>query len=310
LDTVQSSITFSLSDAVHAIGAIENLTLTGTEAINGTGNALDNVITGNSGNNIIAGLSGADTLDGGGGTDTATYAASSAGVNVSLTTGTGSGGDAQGDTLIKFENLTGSGFNDTLEGNSGNNVLAGGVGIDTVSYEYATAGVTVSLAITSAQATGGAGSDTLSGFENLTGSAYNDTLTGTSGANTIIGGAGDDTITGKGGADILTGGQGADSFVFTALADSAPSAKDLITDFVDGLDKIDLSAIDANTSTSGNQAFSYGGQNSNVVAHGVTWYESNGNTIVQADVNGNSAADFVVVLSGVNLNLHATDFIL
>jgi Ca2+-binding RTX toxin-like protein len=281
-----------------------------TEAINGTGNALDNVITGNSGNNIIAGLSGADTLDGGGGTDTATYAASSAGVNVSLTTGTGSGGDAQGDTLIKFENLTGSGFNDTLEGNSGNNVLAGGVGIDTVSYEYATAGVTVSLAITSAQATGGAGSDTLSGFENLTGSAYNDTLTGTSGANTIIGGAGDDTITGKGGADILTGGQGADSFVFTALADSAPSAKDLITDFVDGLDKIDLSAIDANTSTSGNQAFSYGGQNSNVVAHGVTWYESNGNTIVQADVNGNSAADFVVVLSGVNLNLHATDFIL
>jgi Ca2+-binding RTX toxin-like protein len=177
-----------------------------TEAINGTGNALDNVITGNSGNNIIAGLSGADTLDGGGGTDTATYAASSAGVNVSLTTGTGSGGDAQGDTLIKFENLTGSGFNDTLEGNSGNNVLAGGVGIDTVSYEYATAGVTVSLAITSAQATGGAGSDTLSGFENLTGSAYNDTLTGTSGANTIIGGAGDDTITGKGGADILTGG--------------------------------------------------------------------------------------------------------
>ena len=52
LDTVQSSITFSLSDAVHAIGAIENLTLTGTAAINGTGNALDNVITGNSGNNM------------------------------------------------------------------------------------------------------------------------------------------------------------------------------------------------------------------------------------------------------------------
>ena len=60
LDTVQSSITFSLSDAVHAIGAIENLTLTGTAAIDGTGNALANVITGNSGNNIIAGLGGAD----------------------------------------------------------------------------------------------------------------------------------------------------------------------------------------------------------------------------------------------------------
>ena len=151
LDTVQSSITFSLSDAVHAIGAVENLTLTGTSAINGTGNALANVITGNSGNNIIAGLGGADHLDGGGGTDTATYAASPAGVNVSLMTGVGSGGDADGDTLFNFENLTGSGFNDTLEGNSGNNVLVGGAGIDTISYEHATSGVTVNLAITSVQ---------------------------------------------------------------------------------------------------------------------------------------------------------------
>ncbi len=98
-DTVQSSITFSLSDALHAKGEIENLTLTGTAAINGTGNELANVITGNAANNILAGLGGADQLIGGAGTDTATYAASSAGVNVSLTTGLGSGGDAQGDTL-------------------------------------------------------------------------------------------------------------------------------------------------------------------------------------------------------------------
>jgi len=241
LDTVQSSITFSLSDAVHAIGAIENLTLTGTAAINGTGNALANVITGNSGNNIIAGLGGADHLDGGGGTDTATYAASSAGVNVSLMTGVGSGGDADGDTLFNFENLTGSGFNDTLEGNSGNNVLVGGAGIDTISYEHATSGVTVNLATTSVQATGGAGSDILSGFENITGSSLDDNLTGTSGANTIIGGGGADTIKGGGGADILTGGQGADRFVFAALTDSAPSARDLITDFVSGSDILDLS---------------------------------------------------------------------
>ena len=272
LDTVQSSITFSLSDAVHAIGAIENLTLTGTAAINGTGNALANVITGNSGNNIIAGLGGADNLDGGGGTDTATYAASSAGVNVSLMTGVGSGGDADGDTLFNFENLTGSGFNDTLEGNSGNNVLVGGAGIDTISYEHATSGVTVNLATTSAQATGGAGSDRLSGFENITGSSLDDSLTGTSGANTIIGGGGADTIQGGGGADTLTGGQGADKFVFAALTDSAPSARDLITDFVHGSDILDLSAIDANTSTKGNQAFFYGGQNTNAVAHSVTWY--------------------------------------
>jgi YVTN family beta-propeller protein len=128
-DTIQSSISFRLSDALHAIGAIENLTLTGTAAINGTGNALANVITGNSGNNILEGLGGADALDGGAGSsDTATYVASSGGVNVSLMTGIGSGGDAEGDLLLNFENLTGSAQNDTLEGNSGNNVLVGGAG--------------------------------------------------------------------------------------------------------------------------------------------------------------------------------------
>ena len=140
IDTIQSAITFSLSDAVHAKGAIENLTLTGTAAINGTGNALANVITGNTGNNILAGLGGADQLIGGAGTDTATYVASAAGVNVSLMTGLGSGGDAQGDTLATIENLTGSNFDDTLEGNAGINVLIGGLGIDTVSYANAAAG--------------------------------------------------------------------------------------------------------------------------------------------------------------------------
>src|SRR5262249_17411669 len=163
-----------------------------------------NVITGNSGNNVIAGLGGADILDGGGGTDTATYATSSAGVNVSLMTGLGIGGDAEGDSLSNFENLTGSGFSDTLEGNSGANVLNGGTGIDTVSYEHAIAAVTVNLATTSAQNTGGAGSDSLSNFENLLGSAFNDTLTGSGGANTIDGGAGNDTLKGGGGADVLT----------------------------------------------------------------------------------------------------------
>ena len=107
---------------------------------------------------------------------------------------------------------------------------------------------------TRAQATGGAGSDTLSGFENLTGSAFNDTLTGTSGVNTIIGGIGNDKIAGAGGADFLTGGVGADVFIFKAAADSAPGAADIITDFVAGTDKIDLSLIDANTALSGNQA--------------------------------------------------------
>src|SRR5207237_7278551 len=101
-------------------------------------------------------------------------------------------------------------------------------------------------------------------------------------------------------------------FLITETSDSSPSAPDLITDFVHGVDIIDLSAIDANTSSNagGNQAFSFGGQNSNVVANSVTWNASSGNTIVQADVDANTTAEFTVVLTGVSHNLTASDFIL
>jgi hypothetical protein len=68
--------------------------------------------------------------------------------------------------------------------------------------------------------------------------------------------------------------------------------------------------IDANTALSGNQAFLFGGANSNTVANSVTWFESGGNTVVQVDLNGNTTADIQIVLNGLNLNLHATDFLL
>src|SRR6185503_4030864 len=102
----------------------------------------------------------------------------------------------------------GSAANDTLEGDGGNNVLNGGAGIDTLSYEHATAGVTVNLALTVAQNTSGAGTDTLSSFENLTGSAFNDVLTGSTAANVLTGGAGNDTLNGGVGNDTLEGGSG------------------------------------------------------------------------------------------------------
>jgi Ca2+-binding RTX toxin-like protein len=223
VDTVQSSVTFTLADNV------ENLTLTGTSSTNGIGNALDNVITGNSGNNILAGLGGADRLLGGSsGTDTATYAASGAGVAVSLTTNVGHGGDAEGDTLSGIDNLTGSKYDDTLEGGSGTNILDGGAGIDTVTYEHASRGVTASLAITDQQSTG-MGFDRLLNFENITGSTFADTLTGNVGAN---------VLSGLGGADTLTGRGGADTFVFTQPADGI----DTVTDFVSGTDHLQVSA--------------------------------------------------------------------
>jgi serralysin len=64
VDEVKSSVTYTLlADA--AFGELEKLTLTGTTAVNGTGNMFDNIVTGNSGNNTLAGLAGNDTLDGG-----------------------------------------------------------------------------------------------------------------------------------------------------------------------------------------------------------------------------------------------------
>src|SRR4030095_10841558 len=98
IDIVKSSVSYTLGSNV------ENLVLMDGANINGTGNDEDNIISGNAGNNILAGLGGADILYGGSGNDTATFAASPAGVNVSLTTHSSSGGDAEGDALY-VENL-------------------------------------------------------------------------------------------------------------------------------------------------------------------------------------------------------------
>lgn len=137
IDLVRASANFTLTTAV------ENLTLVGRANINGTGNALANVITGNDGNNVIEGGAGADILDGGRGSDTLSYAGSIAGVVVNLHSRTATGGDAQGDRFANFENVMGSAHADQLIGNSGMNHLIGGGGADILS--------------------GGAGVDTLTG---------------------------------------------------------------------------------------------------------------------------------------------------
>ena len=117
---------------------------------------------------------------------------------VNITGGSGAdlliGGDGN-DTLI------GGAGGDTLIGNLGNDALIGGDGLDTASYETATAPVTVNL--TTRKATGAAGNDTLSTIENVIGSPFNDTITGDLLNNILNGGTGTDTITGNGGNDSI-----------------------------------------------------------------------------------------------------------
>ena len=219
-----AGVTVNLLTGLGSGGDAQGDTLSGIENI--TGGAFADVLTGDNGANTLVGGAGADVLVGGLGTDTADYSSSAAAVNVNLLTGSGAGGDAQGDTLATIENIIGSAFadtltgnavantldgrsgNDTLVGGAGADVLIGGAGRDTADYSLSGAGVTVSLQ-TGFGSGGDAQGDTLSGIENIIGSAFADVLTGDAGPNTLVGGAG---------ADALNGGAGTDTADYSSSA--------------------------------------------------------------------------------------------
>jgi Ca2+-binding RTX toxin-like protein len=218
-DTVQTNLTYTL------LGNFENLTLTGTSAINGTGNALDNILTGNGANNTLTGSGGNDTLDGGGGTDTMLGGAGNdtyfVDISADVTTENASEGadlvnSAVTRTLganIEMLFLTGTAGNSAtgntlanlLRGNSGINVIAGAGGTDILE--------------------GKDGNDTLSntsGNTLLNGGLGTDTLTGTSNNDILIGGLGNDALTTGTGADIIVfnKGDGADTVAVSTTKDN------------------------------------------------------------------------------------------
>lgn len=191
----------------HTLGSsIENLRLMGTNALNGTGNALNNIIWMNIGDNVVDG--GGDTVVGGARGDTVSYEyGATSGITLDLSkTGPQATGGSGTDTVFNVENVTGSNYSDLLSGNDGANILDGGWGVDTVTYANAAQGVEIDLSAQTAVVGGIV--DLVRNFENITGSSFDDTMTGDLGANSFNGGTGSDTVTyqnvlaGEGGVNV------------------------------------------------------------------------------------------------------------
>ncbi len=237
-DTVQSGISYTLTDNV------ENLTLTGTAAINGTGNALDNVITGNSANNVIDGGTGVDTMSGGSGNDTYVVDSNADVVVEGLNAGTDTVLASDTYTLsTNVENLTLTGTGDIngignalaniITANSGLNVLSGGAGNDTYLVD-STDDVVVENANEGTDLVQSSATYTLlDNVENLTlaGTANIDG-TGNMLANTIIGNSGNNVIDGGTGADTMSGGTGNDTYIVDNSGDVVTEAASAGTDLV------------------------------------------------------------------------------
>jgi Ca2+-binding RTX toxin-like protein len=300
-----------------------------------SGGGGNDLLSGLAGNDFLIGNAGADTLVGGSGNDY--YAIDSFDTVVEQA-------DGGTDTLIaetsytlaaNFENLrlggtadinaTGNSSANLLSGNAGDNVLDGRGGLDTVSYAVAADGVQIDLALTSAQPAASLGVDRLVSVEGVFGSMFADLLRGTGGANVLNGAAGNDalvgrggndTVVGGGGADALSGGAGLDVFRYDVLSDSTAysSGRDTIRDFVAGQDRIDLSLLDAATTTARNDSFVFigGAAFSGVNATGQVRFvydATRGYGVLYASTDADATAEFAVRVLGVG-SLSPNDLVL
>ncbi|MFC5460638.1 beta strand repeat-containing protein [Massilia niabensis] len=327
IDTVRSSLSHTLS------ANVENLTLTGSEHLSGTGNALGNTITGNAGNNLIDGGAGADTMTGGAGDDTyivdatgdlvsetagagvdIVYASAthtlSANVEHLVLTGTGAingSGNAQDNTITgngASNLLSGMAGNDFITAGAGNDTLDGGLGADTLLGGTGNDTYVVDDAADSVIEHAGEGVDTVQSSISttlgahlehltLTGSAH---LAGTGNAfdNLITGNSGNNVLDGGDGNDTLVGGLGADTLIGGLGADSLQGGAGDDTYLVDANDTVVEAAGAGIDTVHSNATYLLGANLENLVLTGSDNVNGSGNALVN-NILGNSGNN---VLSG------------
>jgi Ca2+-binding RTX toxin-like protein len=227
----------------------------------GTGAALSGgSLLGGAGDDALLGGLGGGTLDGGDGSDTADYAGATQLTLADLVSQSVAHQGGGVDALVSIENLSGSPGDDTivgndganalrgaegsdvLDGNGGDDTIEGGAGSDTLDFRDAANGVDVDLANHTAS---GEGRDTVSGVENVIGTAHDDDLTGDAVANVLAGGDGNDRIDGGDEADTLVGGDGKDTAAFASAAQGVTvdlrkgTAKGAGSDTLDGFENVE-----------------------------------------------------------------------
>ncbi|MBI3524411.1 MAG: hypothetical protein HY066_07755, partial [Betaproteobacteria bacterium] len=329
-DSVQSSISYTLTDNV------ENLTLTGT-ALDGTGNALNNVITGNAGNNTLDGGAGADTLAGSMGDDsylvdstsdivieqanagtdsvfaTASFVLSDNLENLTLT----GSADINGAGNALDNLITGNAGNNALSGGAGDDVLDGGAGADTLAGGLGNDSYLVDNSADSVIEQAGAGTDgvfatasftlsdnlenlTLTGVDNIdgTGNALDNRIVGNSGANVLDGGLGADVINGGAGNDTLIGGAGNDALDGGVGDDLMSGGTGNDGYFVDSAGDVTTEATDAGHDTVyASVTHTLAGAVEDLYLGGVNAINGTGNDLANLIV-GNAAANVLSGLGG------------